>query len=566
MLAKLPNRDQIRKAQTLTFGGINRNPAAGDGTVQSTVNMDTDRMPLLAPRKPRKKLALMPGAQTFGMTVVNGDIFWTAKDGDAVKLYRNGTAIRTGLEENQKSFAVLGNYLIIFPDRKMLNLAEIDTRMIFSDDEYMDAAAENVSVIFKDGTIYGEDAERNTIELKGSHNWADYRFREGDAVQIVSESNNKTIIIREMNGKELRFDEFSFVNTPEPETTQNHDNDAEPEPESISVRRYVPDMDHVFEHESRLWGWKGKTLYASKLGDPLNFNVFDGLSTDSWSLDVKGPGEITGGVSYLGYPMFFKEDCVYRIYGDRPAQYQLMQMGTLGVRRGAARTLAIAGEHLYYLSNQGVTRFTGGYPQNIHTPFGETRFTEGFACSDGLKYYLCAKAESWGVYVYDTKWDAWMQYAEGECKALAADQRLYGLGYVGNEWCLWSDGKEDKPDWAVHPPLEEEAQVASKVVFNPFTGANWQNGRNTGQPNRKGTSKLQLRLTLAQGTEMTVSMRFDGGPWEEKAKLSAPNHLHSFYLPIIPRRSDNYQIEIVAYGDWTLHSLVREEYTGSALH
>ena len=186
MLAVLPNKDNIRKVQTLTFGGINRNTAAGDGTIRNTVNMDTDRMPLLAPRKPRQKLALMPGLQTFGMTAVNGDIFWTAKDGNEVKLYRNGAAIRTGLEENQKSFAVLNGYLIIFPDKKMLNLSELDTRMIFSDDEYMDAAAENVQVLFKDGTINGESAERNTIELQGTHNWADFRFREGDAVQIVT--------------------------------------------------------------------------------------------------------------------------------------------------------------------------------------------------------------------------------------------------------------------------------------------------------------------------------------------------------------------------------------------
>ena len=147
--------------------------------------------------------------------------------------------------------------------------------------------------------------------------------------------------------------------------------------------------------------------------------------------------------------------------------------------------------------------------------------------------------------------------------SLAANQRLYGLGFVGGEWCLWTEGKEIKPDWAT---LEDEEKVASKVEFNPFTGANWQNGRNTGQPNRKGTSKLQLRLTLAQGTELTISMRFDGGSWEQKAKLTAPNHMFSRVIPIIPRRSDNYQIEIVGNGDWTLHSLVREEYTGSALH
>ena len=573
MLPHMKHQDRIHQTQTMTFAGINRNPAAGDGTIRNTVNMDTDRAPHLSPRKPRQKLAPMPmdgNVRAYGMTVVNDDVFWAAKDGNAVKLYRNGTAIRTGLTETQKSFAVLNGFLIIYPDKKMLNLAELDTRMIFADDEYMDAVAESVRVIFRNGTYNGQPAEGNTIELQGTHDWAEYRFKVGDAVRISGSDeakNNDTKIIREIEGKELRFYEFSFDNTPPPETTQNHDNDAPPIPETVSLRRYVPEMDRIFEHENRLWGWKGRTVYCSKLGDPVNFEVFDGLSTDSWTLEVKGQGEITGGVSYLGYPMFFKEDAVYRIYGDRPTQYSLMNMGTMGVRRGCADSPAIAGEHLFYLSNQGVTVFTGGYPQNIHAPFGETRFTEGRACSDGLKYYLCAKdAETgaWNVYVYDTRWDMWYNFAESECLAMAASQRLYGLGFVGGEWCLWTDGKEEKPAWATL--TEDEGSVASKVEFNPFTGANWTNGRSTGNPNRKGTSKLLLRLTLAQGTELTVSMNFDGGPWEKKAVLNAPHHMHSPTLAIIPRRSDNYQIEIIANGDWTLHSLTREEYSGSSIH
>jgi len=37
----------------------------------------------------------------------------------------------------------------------------------------------------------------------------------------------------------------------------------------------------------------------------------------------------------------------------------------------------------------------------------------------------------------------------------------------------------------------------------------------------------------------------------------------SFYLPIIPRRSDHFRIKIKGTGGWRLYSLVRENYSGS---
>ena len=39
----------------------------------------------------------------------------------------------------------------------------------------------------------------------------------------------------------------------------------------------------------------------------------------------------------------------------------------------------------------------------------------------------------------------------------------------------------------------------------------------------------------------------------------------SFYLPIIPRRSDHFRIRFSGTGGWRLYSLVRESYSGSEL-
>ena len=84
-------------------------------------------------------------------------------------------------------------------------------------------------------------------------------------------------------------------------------------------------------------------------------------------------------------------------------------------------------------------------------------------------------------------------------------------------------------------------------------------------PNKKGTGKLQMRVELDAGAEVKIEMQFDSdGVWRLVDKLEATVK-RSFYLPIIPRRSDHYQIRLTGTGDWKLYSLVRENYNGSEL-
>ena len=115
------------------------------------------------------------------------------------------------------------------------------------------------SAKIQDGTYAGENAEANTIYAAGA-NWAD-TFQVGDAVAIsgctIHESNNQTIIIREIDGDYLRFYENSF--------TINSGGDTE----TLTIAREMPELDFICENENRLWGCKGDTVYASKLGDPV---------------------------------------------------------------------------------------------------------------------------------------------------------------------------------------------------------------------------------------------------------------------------------------------------------
>ncbi|CAN4034983.1 hypothetical protein PKCEKB_PKCEKB_19180, partial [Dysosmobacter welbionis] len=94
--------------------------------------------------------------------------------------------------------------------------------------------------------------------------WADY-FKAGDAVTIAGctkhPENNKTPVIREIDGDKLYFYEYIF--------TLDGEDGVTPYTETgeLSVSRTVPDLLFVCENENRLWGCDKTTIYASKLGD-----------------------------------------------------------------------------------------------------------------------------------------------------------------------------------------------------------------------------------------------------------------------------------------------------------
>ncbi len=86
----------------------------------------------------------------------------------------------------------------------------------------------------------------------------------------------------------------------------------------MTLSRDVPDMDYVCVNENRLWGCRGDTVYASKLGDPKNFNVFEGLSTDSYAADVGSAGDFTGPARFSATRAFSRRRTFIRCTATSP--------------------------------------------------------------------------------------------------------------------------------------------------------------------------------------------------------------------------------------------------------
>lgn len=519
-------RDSLRDSTQVRFGGLDHNLGAGDGALWDMQNLTGDYFPLLATRERRRISGTVENPQGI---FAWESLAWAGNGG----FYFNG-ALKGSVAAGAKTFAAMGAYIIILPDKAYYNILENEFGSLES--------SVTTTATFADGTYAGEAAEGNTILADANFDWAAH-FRVGDAVSIsgaADPENNKTIIIREIAGNELRFYENSFSTT----TLAA----------SITVERTMPDLVFLCENENRLWGSDGKRIYASKLGDPFNWNVFDGLDTDSWSwpADEAGIiGGITACVSYQGYAVFFQEDHVYKVYGSRPKNFQTMGGSDLGVKTGADRSLAIANETLFYLSPAGFVAYGGGQARPIGQAFGRDRQMTAVGGSDGLKYYASMQGTdgTWRLGVYDATRGTW--HLEDDTHALGFAR------YGSNLWALNAAGRIHTCGDVIGAPETEEDAFPWYAEFGDIVDDS---------PEKKGLELLQIRLELEAGANCSAWLRYDStGDWVQAGDVMAQATKRSYILPIVPRRADHYRLKLTGTGGCRVYSITRRFYPGSKL-
>ena len=498
------------------FRGYDHRPAAEDGSLWDMENLSGRYAPALSPRAPRGRLQDVPGPQAL---FAGEKLCWAADGG-----FWYGGERKGELSPVPKRMAELGGMILIFPDGAFYEPAAD----VFGS---LGAEVSFGGAIFEDGTLYGVPAAANTLRCDS----VDFSavFSPGDGVTISGcaalPENNLSIIVREISedGHRLRFYENSFT--------------AGSESGTVTVKREVPALEHVCVNDNRLWGCSGDTIHASKLGDPRNFNVFDGLSTDAWASQVGERGPFTGCVSYQGYPIFFTEEGVYKVYGDRPSNYAWTPSARLGVAEGSGGSLAVAGETLFYLSRAGVAAYGGGMPEIISAALGEGRLRSAVAGSDGLRYYISVEEADGRVslFVYDTARGMWHR-EDGS--------RAVGFAFYDGSLHML---REDGSFWRLSGPEAGQAGEG-RVVWMAETG-----DFSDSSPRRKQLLRLLLRGEMEAGSHITVEIAYDSGPWQRLGELEA-REKRSFQLPLLPRRTDHYRLRLRGEGQVILYSLARE--------
>lgn len=286
-----------------------------------------------------------------------------------------------------------------------------------------------------------------------------------------------------------------------------------------------------------------KYQYGSKYADPFNFQVFDGLTSDSYYIDVSTDGDFTGCIPYGSYICFFKEDTLHKLYGSKPSNYQILNSNIFGVQAGCERSMCIINETLYYLSRNGVYAFTGGIPELVSENFGTRRFSSACAGSDGNKYYISMKTgNKTGIYTYDVLKGIWLK--EDDTNALDfAD-------IEGHLYFIADDGNMYKTDAA---DSESTEVIEWSATFCPFTET---------MNERKGYSKLSMRIELEAVAWLKVEVRPDSELWQT-VYTTHNERSRVIVVPIQPNRCDSFKVRLSGKGRCKVKTFVRNFYIGS---
>lgn len=340
------------------------------------------------------------------------------------------------------------------------------------------------------------------------------------------------------------------------------------------VKRTMPEMDFVIESGNRMWGCKyGKTengfvneIYASKLGDPINWHCYAGVATDSYFVQIGDDGEFTGAVNYLGRPVFFKENRVIEIYGAYPAQYRVQSVAADGVKKGCSGSAVAVNNVLYYLSPNGVCAYDGSMPKIVSYALGQTVLSNAMAAANASKYYLQATEgdDRKVLYIYDAAKGLWLRQGPYPYdRLLSVPGTVLSIGNAGDVMGIYSvepvdslQGKLDEFANLELPELEAEGPV-SWLVESGDIGLNL--------PDSKYLSRLTVRMSLGENSQVTIYVKYDFE--EEWIHLTTipQTTLRSFDIPIRPKRCDTMRLRIEGIGDAKIYSLTKTVEQGGTM-
>ena len=581
---------QSSRQMVEVFKGYNHNLRIGDGEFYDMKNMTSDYYPVLSPRGKRGVYA--SPASPKGMI---------AKDAlcyvDGTEFVMNEYRIDMGLNDEPKQLISMGAYVIIMPDKKWINTLNT-TEFGNIEAEVITESPVSFTLCKLDGTDYSSDiptdepAEPSNMDL-----WVDVST-EPHSLKQWSESSSMWVTIPTTyvkiyspgSGLGTAFEKYDGI-TITGLSGALHDNVSgniiedssdlaalegaavvwekgddyivvvgvldvtRTITEQITISRKMPIMDFIVESGNRLFGCRygenadGEVvneIYATKLGDFKNWNCYMGLSTDSYAASCGTDGQFTGAITHMGYPLFFKENCVHKVYGNYPANFQIQDTACRGVQKGCEKSLAIVNETLFYKARSGVCAYDGSLPTEVSYVFGNEAYSEAVGGSHGNKYYISMKDadEAWNLFVYDIAKGMW--HKEDDIKV---DQFCSCRG----EMYAISDGQ-------IITMLGSGTPDANLVEWMVETGE-----IGITSPDMKYISRITIRMSMDIDAEVGIYAQYDfSEEWECQCVLRSTN-LRSFSIPIRPKRCDHMKLRIEGVGNVKIYSITKTIEQGSEL-
>ena len=591
------------------FGGLNETYSCTEAEYSAGINFSARNFPALSTRLPRRKLreeADLNGMYHLNglLTVCGRELVYTPDDTDEMEV-----TLKDAVENGKKTLVGIGTKILIFPDKLAFDTASRKVSALGAVWSGKNASVE-FAPCDAEGKVYEvsgcgpaepdkptdgqlflrvEDPEKpwsseSTLEVysEASGNWSavvlDYcrvsakgvgtDFAAEDTVTLTGSAAEQAGQWNELDGDRIVYDAGAdalrvkadpggewfygrLTRTGAAVRWVSLDGSVSREfvsAEVVELERRVPDMDYLTECDNRVWGCSNKenVIYACKLGDPTNWFSYRGIAADSYAVTVGSDGAFTGAATCMGYALFFKENTLHKLYGSKPSDFQLSSLRCRGVAKGAARSLCVINETLYYLSPDGVMAWDGSIPAKVSAALDAGRLANVKQAVGGAldgRYYLHVSRENEvRLLVYDTERGLW--HEEDVCS--------FEMASTGGQLYLW-DGRAL---WAADPSREAAGQRSEEteqgVEFALTTG-----DLGLDSPEERYLSRLTLRLDAACRSQVTVEVSYDGGPWENAAALTVEGPRRNCDLHLVPRRCASLRLRLWGYGQITLRSLAK---------
>lgn len=504
------------------FLGYNHNLVINENEFYNTKNITTDLYPVMTQRNQRGTIRKMNRPNGI---FAKGKLCWV----DGTDVYYDGNVVGQ-VTDGKKQFASMGAYLLIFPDKAMYNTADGTFTKL-----------ENIVEITGDIKIEKanmSDSQQNTTEYstfaKITAEGIGVGFKQYDGVTISGlpqEDLNKNAIIQELE------DDYILIIGDVKETIETTG--------TVKVERKVPDMEFFTESENRLWGCSSEKheIYSCKLGDPTNWYAYEGISTDSYAVTIGSDGDFTGACTYLGYVLFFKEDTIHKIMGNKPSNYQVTGTKARGVEKGSEQSLIIVNETLYYKARTGIVAYQGASATSIAEAFGNVSYKNAVAGAYGNKYYVSmTDGREYSLFCYDERKGLWCREDE--------TQMLFTAYYENMLYYIDSDGNLKSIEGNDEDPIEWEAESGDIILSY----------------GKKYISRMSIRVEMEKRSFMDIFVKYDEEKtWERVKTIRAVNN-RNYEVPIRPKRFDHMRVKMKGTGRCRVYGLEKQFEIGSEVN
>lgn len=556
----------VSRENVTSFGGYHAGARIAEGEFAAMKNCTGDQFPLIATRRKRGVYA---APQKCNGLLAKDSLCWV----DGSKFVMNGYETELHLTDSPKQLVSMGAYVIIFPDKKYINTADLSDFGNL-EAEFTSAGTVKFTPVDGDGKPLipaytqpeePEKPENGALWLDTSGAGALLQWSAGTGMWVSVDNTLVRISCPGMGAPFRPGDGVQLTGVPAGVVTSGVIADCGRDYVTVSglleretsldtpvtVGRYLPLMDMVIECGNRLWGCRYglnragavvNEIYASKLGDFRNWNCFQGISTDSYCVSLGNDGPFTGAVQHLGYPVFFREDCIHRLYGSTPATFRLQTTPCPGVQQGCSRSLARVGQMLYYKSPTGVCAYDGAVPVTVSQKLGAMPCIRSSAGALGDKYYICFQEEenTGQLWVYDTARGLWHREDDTRVRWFCTCRDdLFFVNGAGQIISVMGRGQ----------PEEEISWMLETGMLGTLT------------PDSKTLTRLNLRLELEQ--QATVWVQYDGDDFWTSVATVYGSAGQCFNLPVAVRRCDRLRLRLEGTGFMRLSCITKTMERGS---